>query len=607
MSNWIELPGTSWRPPVPTAAQLPPTGNNIGDAIIAEDTQTIFVWNGTSWIPVATPGAAIAIDGLTGDVSASGPGVVTATVNSVGGATAANIAAASNANQTATSANTPNTLVKRDGFGNFSAGTITANLTGNVSGSSSSFTGSLSGDVTGTQSATSISSPTVTSKLLTGLGTGPNTTITGLDSILSAFQKLQAQISAETGSAITALTGDGTATGPGSVPFTLATVNGNVGSFGNSTNVSSFTVNAKGLITAASNTPIVFPVTSVTGSGNIASSGGSTPNITFTGILPVANGGTGSSTQNFVDLTTNQTVAGTKTFSSNFVISANGAASTPAETINGTWFSGGTSTTTKPQVLIEPTGTSSATWSTSGTGLGVNAPTTGFTGRIIDLQLAGTSLLSLTPNGTARPTLTLIGSGVNPVPTFALSAAGGSTVTWTLETAGNGNNEFVTRVGGNAAVRVTTSGLMSVGGLVVANSGSPLGVKGGLAVGSTYYTLAAPTDGAIINGNVGIGNSSPLYKLDVTGNIAADSAGSGFLVKEGPNAKQGTSVLVGGTVTVSNTSVTANSRIFLTAQNNSGTTGFLSVSARTAGTSFTILSSSVLDTSIVAWEIFEPA
>ncbi len=34
-----------------------------------------------------------------------------------------------------------------------------------------------------------------------------------------------------------------------------------------------------------------------------------------TGVLPVANGGTGSTTQNFVDLTTTQTVAGIKTFS----------------------------------------------------------------------------------------------------------------------------------------------------------------------------------------------------------------------------------------------------------------------------------------------------
>jgi hypothetical protein len=36
----------------------------------------------------------------------------------------------------------------------------------------------------------------------------------------------------------------------------------------------------------------------------------------LTGVLPVANGGTGSSTQNFVDLTNSQTVAGTKTFTS---------------------------------------------------------------------------------------------------------------------------------------------------------------------------------------------------------------------------------------------------------------------------------------------------
>jgi hypothetical protein len=35
----------------------------------------------------------------------------------------------------------------------------------------------------------------------------------------------------------------------------------------------------------------------------------------ITGILPIANGGTGSSTQNFVDLTTTQSVAGLKTFS----------------------------------------------------------------------------------------------------------------------------------------------------------------------------------------------------------------------------------------------------------------------------------------------------
>ena len=41
----------------------------------------------------------------------------------------------------ATNSNTANTIVKRDASGNFSAGTITANITGNISGSSGSCTG----------------------------------------------------------------------------------------------------------------------------------------------------------------------------------------------------------------------------------------------------------------------------------------------------------------------------------------------------------------------------------------------------------------------------------------------------------------------------------
>ena len=67
-----------------------------------------------------------------------------------------------------------------------------------------------------------------------------------------------------------------------------------------------------------------------------------------------------------------------------------GAASTPSVSFLGTWFTGGTSTTTKPKLLIEPAGATSTAWSTSGTGLGVNAAS-GFTGNLLDLQLNGTS------------------------------------------------------------------------------------------------------------------------------------------------------------------------------------------------------------------------
>jgi hypothetical protein len=75
------------------------------------------------------------------------------------------------------------------------------------------------------------------------------------------------------------------------------------------------------------------------------------------------------------------------------ILAANGAASTPPMGLTGTWFTGGTATTTKPALLIEPTGTASTAWSTSGTGLGVNAPS-GFAGNLLDLQVNGKSRAS---------------------------------------------------------------------------------------------------------------------------------------------------------------------------------------------------------------------
>lgn len=82
---------------------------------------------------------------------------------------------------------------------------------------------------------------------------------------------------------------------------------------------------------------------------------------------------------------------------------------------------------------------------------------------------------------------------------------------------------------------------------------------------------------------------------------------TGLVVSEAANGKQGVATLVGGTVVVANTSITANSRIFLTSQVDGGAPGFLRVSTRTPGASFTILSGSGTDTSTVAYEIFEPA
>ncbi|MDR3411952.1 MAG: hypothetical protein P4L87_13580, partial [Formivibrio sp.] len=95
----------------------------------------------------------------------------------------------------ATALATPNTIVQRDASGNFSAGTITAN----VSGSATSFTGSLAGDVTGTQGATTVSNAAVIGKVLTGFSANAGT-VAASDSILQGMQKLAGTLGVPTNS-----------------------------------------------------------------------------------------------------------------------------------------------------------------------------------------------------------------------------------------------------------------------------------------------------------------------------------------------------------------------------------------------------------------------
>lgn len=161
---------------------------------------------------------------------------------------------------------------------------VSANgLSGTVSNPTTNASITLSTTVTGVLQGNGTAISTAPVSNLTDAGTDGITVTGGSNSVLGTGTSLSQHVADAThngyllntdwslfngkqaaGNYVTALTGDGTASGPGSVPFTLATVNSNVGSFGGATAVGGFTVNGKGLITAASSTPIQIAESQVT-------------------------------------------------------------------------------------------------------------------------------------------------------------------------------------------------------------------------------------------------------------------------------------------------------------------------------------------------------
>jgi len=127
--------------------------------------------------------------------------------------------------------------------------------------------------------------------------------------------------------------------------------------------------------------------------------------------------------------------------------------------------------------------------------------------------------------------------------------------------------------------------------------------------GLVQLQLKGSVLGASVSNSIPIGfyNSSRLdATLESNGSFALRRVGQGLCIAEGSNAKQGAATLTAGTVTVANTSVTANSRIHATGQDG-GVTGAVNVSARTPGVSFTLTSSNPADSGVVAYTIFEPS
>jgi hypothetical protein len=122
------------------------------------------------------------------------------------------------------------------------------------------------------------------------------------------------------------------------------------------------------------------------------------------------------------------------------------------------------------------------------------------------------------------------------------------------------------------------------------------------------YGVQAGASGAVAIGvdSGGTGSSTTTanqFQLG-TANHTVNFPGKVSIPTGGAAAIAGTGTLTGGTVTISTTAVTASSLIFLQDTASSVTNvGTLTVSAKSAGTSFTVTSSSALDTSTFNWHI----
>lgn len=165
----------------------------------------------------------------------------------------------------------------------------------------------------------------------------------------------------------------------------------------------------------------------------------------------------------------------------------------------------------------------------------------------------------------------------------------------TSTTGANGGDYTVN--GGAGGVGSATGG---VGGNIKFNAGAG-GNSGSPGAGGIIQFFTATTTSLLerlrikATGEVLVSN----------GQLQVGTAGFGLSIKNGANTKIGTAVLTAGAVTVSNTTITANSLVFVTSQADGGTPAAVRITAKSVGTSFTITSLNALDISTVAWMIVE--
>lgn len=275
---------------------------NIGNSNATVNIQGNTIFENTQTLTIADPTIVLNSGGSSGSASNSG---ITLEENAI-----ITGYAESSADRNSWIFKAPNTA----GVATITPGVGGITLAGSITSGTNS--GTNSGDVTlaAVGSTPSANAASLSGQVLTlqpadathpGVITSGTQTIGGAKTFSGAISASNLS-GTNTGDQTITLTGDITGSGTGSFVTTLATVNGNVGSFGSSTSIPSFTVNAKGLITASSGNAVIAPAGTLTGTtlaSNVVTSSlssvGTVSSGTWNGTtIAIVNGGTGQTTAN---------------------------------------------------------------------------------------------------------------------------------------------------------------------------------------------------------------------------------------------------------------------------------------------------------------------
>lgn len=192
--------------------------------------------------------------------------------------------------------------------------------------------------------ATQTTTPVITIKttatgVLKGNGTAISAATAGTDysAGTSALATGIVKSTTTTGALSIAVAGTDYVTPSGNITGTASNVTGTVAVANGGTGATALTGYIKGSGTSAFTASSTIPTSDLSGTITNAQLAGSIDLTTkVTGVLPLANGGTGSATQNFVDLSTTQaTIGGAKTFTA-ALTSSGGFTSSGATALSGT-------------------------------------------------------------------------------------------------------------------------------------------------------------------------------------------------------------------------------------------------------------------------------